>query len=48
MSGKEFAKLLRKYEYKITRQRSSHIRVVNSFTGLANHVTIPNHSAINI
>jgi len=47
ISGEELAKLLRKYGYKITRQRGSHIRLTTTTKG-EHHITIPDHKYLKI
>ncbi len=44
----ELLKLLnRKYEYEVTRQTGSHIRITTTLNG-EHHVTIPNHNPIRL
>lgn len=40
MGGEEFAKLIRKYGYQITRQTGSHMRLTTTVKG-EHHITIP-------
>jgi predicted RNA binding protein YcfA (HicA-like mRNA interferase family) len=47
ISGLEFAKLLKKYGYEITRQAGSHIRLTTEFNG-QHHITIPAHKNLKI
>jgi predicted RNA binding protein YcfA (HicA-like mRNA interferase family) len=47
ISGKELAKLLKKYGYQITRQSGSHIRLTTSLQG-EHHITIPAHKYLKI
>lgn len=47
ISGKQFAKLLKKYGYQITRQSGSHIRLTTSLQG-EHHITIPAHRYLKI
>jgi predicted RNA binding protein YcfA (HicA-like mRNA interferase family) len=47
ISGKELAKLLRKYGYEITRQTGSHIRLTTTTKG-EHHITIPAHKNLKI
>jgi predicted RNA binding protein YcfA (HicA-like mRNA interferase family) len=44
----ELARKLEKYEYQITRQTGSHIRLSSAFKGTKHHVTIPRHGPIKI
>ncbi len=48
ISGKELAKILGVYEYKIVRQRGSHIRLVSNLKEIEHKITIPDHSPIKI
>ncbi|MDD5688348.1 MAG: type II toxin-antitoxin system HicA family toxin [Elusimicrobia bacterium] len=48
ISGSELAKLLnKKYDYKITRQTGSHMRLTTKLKG-EHHVTIPKHKFIKL
>ncbi len=47
ISGKELAKLLKKYGYQITRQSGGHIRLTTSLQG-EHHITIPTHKYLKI
>ena len=47
ISGKELAKLLKKYGYEITRQSGSHIRLTTTEKG-EHHITIPAHKYLKI
>lgn len=48
LSGRELAKLLSLFNYEITRQTGSHIRLTTNFSGQVHHITIPNHTPIKI
>ncbi len=48
ISGKKLVKLLRKYDYKIERERGSHIRLVSHFREFEHKITIPDHESIKI
>ena len=48
LSGQEFAKLLRRYEYEITRQVGSHIRLTSTVHGSQHHVTVPAHKELRV
>ena len=48
LSGEELARLLGKYEYRIIRQKGSHIRLVSTLKGSEHKITIPSHSSIKI
>jgi predicted RNA binding protein YcfA (HicA-like mRNA interferase family) len=47
LTGDGLIKLLSKYNYKVTRQSGSHIRLTTQLNG-EHHITIPNHSPIKI
>lgn len=47
ISGNKLAKLLKKYNYDITRQTGSHVRLTTNLKG-EHHITIPNHDSIKI
>ena len=47
ISGKELAKLLKKYGYEITRQTGSHIRLTTTEKD-EHHITIPDHKYLKI
>ena len=47
LSGADFAKLLSKFGYTVTRQTGSHIRLTTQTRG-ENHVTIPAHPSLKI
>jgi len=47
ISGKELAKLLKKYGYQITRQSGGHIRLTTSLQG-EHHITIPTYKYLKI
>ena len=48
ISGKELAKLRRKYDYKIERRGGSHIRLVSHSKGFEHKIIIPDHESIKI
>jgi predicted RNA binding protein YcfA (HicA-like mRNA interferase family) len=48
LSGKDLAKLLRRYGYEFVRQVGSHMRHSSSFKGHEHHITIPDYSAIRV
>ncbi len=48
IGGEELALLLRKYDYQITRQTGSHIRLTSSFKGTEHHITIPRHRSLKV
>ncbi|HLD41367.1 MAG TPA: type II toxin-antitoxin system HicA family toxin [Candidatus Omnitrophota bacterium] len=47
IGGQELARLLSKYDYQITRQKGSHIRLTTRING-EHHITIPNHMPLKI
>jgi predicted RNA binding protein YcfA (HicA-like mRNA interferase family) len=47
ISGQELAKALAKLGYRVTRQRSSHIRLTTQQNG-EHHTTIPDHNPVKI
>ena len=48
MGGEEFAALLGRYGYNITRQTGSHIRLTSTSKGLEHHITIPRHKPLRV
>ena len=48
VSGLKLAKLLEKYNYRITRQTGSHIRLVSNYNKDEHKLTIPSHAYIKI
>ena len=48
LSGGELAKLLRRYEYEVTRQTGSHLRLSSKIRGIQHHVTIPAHKGLKL
>lgn len=48
LSGNEFARLLRRFGYEITRQTGSHIRLTSRMQGSEHHVTVPAHDSIRV
>ena len=48
LSGKDLAKLLRRYGYEFVRQVGSHMRYSSSLKGHEHHITIPDTSAIRV
>ena len=47
LGGEELAELLRRYDYVITRQTGSHLRLTTQQNG-EHHVTIPRHSSLRV
>jgi predicted RNA binding protein YcfA (HicA-like mRNA interferase family) len=48
LSGYKLASLLRQYNYRITRQTGSHLRLTSNFAEAEHHVTIPAHDALKV
>ncbi len=48
LSGADLAVLLRRYEYQVTRQTGSHLRLTSTFVGSEHHVSIPRHHELRI
>jgi predicted RNA binding protein YcfA (HicA-like mRNA interferase family) len=48
ISGRELAKLLDRYKYKIVRESGSHIRLVSNYQTSEHKITIPDHQSIKI
>jgi predicted RNA binding protein YcfA (HicA-like mRNA interferase family) len=48
ISGRELAKLLDIYKYKVVRESGSHIRLVSTYLNNEHKITIPDHQAIKI
>ena len=47
LGGDELAKILKKYNFQITRQTGSHIRLTSAIKG-EHHITIPKHKPLKI
>ena len=47
ISGRQLAKALAQYDYQITRQTGSHLRLTTSING-EHHVTVPDHDHLKI
>jgi len=47
LTGADLIKLLSKYNYQVTRQSGSHVRLTTQLNG-EHHITVPNHSPIKI
>ena len=47
LGGEELAKLFKRYDYEITRQTGSHIRLTTNLKG-EHHITIPRHKALKV
>jgi predicted RNA binding protein YcfA (HicA-like mRNA interferase family) len=48
LSGEEFARLLRRYGYQVTRQTGSHLRLTSTIKTTQHHVTIPVHDPLKV
>ena len=47
LNGDDLAKLLRLYDYEITRQAGSHMRLTTTLNG-EHHITIPRHRPLKV
>ncbi len=47
-SSDNLIQLLKKYDYKITHQTGSHIRLTSNIKVMDHHITIPNHKDLKI
>ena len=47
LSGEELAVLLERYDYEVTRQTGSHMRLT-TIRGGEHHVTIPHHKSLRV
>ena len=48
ISGKELARLLGRYEYHVTNQTGSHMRLTSTIKRTEHHVTIPTHKFLKV
>ena len=48
LSGREFARLLRRYGYEEIRQTGSHIRLRSTIKGKEHQVTVPAHISLKV
>jgi predicted RNA binding protein YcfA (HicA-like mRNA interferase family) len=48
ISGRELAKLLNRYKYKIVRETGSHIRLVSTYKQTEHRITSPDHQPTKI
>ncbi len=48
LGGRELAKKLERYGYRITRQAGSHLRLTSTARGKQHHVTIPAHATLRV
>ena len=48
ISSDNIIQLLKKYDYKITRQTGSHIRLTSNLKGIEHHITIPGHKDLKV
>lgn len=48
LSGNDFARLLRKFGYEVTRQTGSHMRLTSKMMGHEHHITIPAHKSLRV
>ena len=47
LNGEDLAKLLHRYNYEITRQAGSHMRLTTTLNG-EHHITIPRHRPLKV
>ena len=47
LSGEELAVLLARYDYEVTRQTGSHMRLTTTQNG-EHHITIPHHKSLRV
>lgn len=48
LGGKDLAALLGRYDYQVTRQTGSHIRLTSTYKGTEHHLTIPKHKPLRV
>jgi len=48
VSGEELVRALRRFDYEISHQTGSHIRVTSRLMGAEHHVTVPAHKQLKI
>jgi len=48
ISSDNIIQLLKKYDYKITRQTGSHIRLTSNLKGKEHNITIPRHKDLKV
>lgn len=48
LSGAEFALLLQRYGYEVTRQTGSHLRLISHHKSAEHHITVPRHAALRV
>jgi predicted RNA binding protein YcfA (HicA-like mRNA interferase family) len=48
LSGREFARLLRRYGYEEIRQSGSHVRLRSTMMGKEHQVTVPAHESLKV
>ncbi len=48
LSGRELAKLLRRFGYEVVRQEGSHLRLLSNHRGFPHLITIPDHPELKI
>ena len=47
LSGEELAVLLRRFDYRVTRQTGSHMRLTTTRQG-EHHITVPRHGSLRV
>lgn len=48
ISGSDLIKLLKKFDYEVTRQKGSHVRLTRISETVTHHVTIPDHNPLKL
>jgi len=48
ISSDNIIQLLKKYNYEITRQTGSHVRLTSKLKGTEHHITIPRHKDLKV
>lgn len=48
VNGDELVRLLGKFDYSVTRQTGSHMRLTSTRKGAEHHITIPRHSPLKV
>jgi predicted RNA binding protein YcfA (HicA-like mRNA interferase family) len=48
LGGEDLAALLGRYDYQVTRQTGSHIRLTSTYKGTEHNLTIPKHKPLRV
>ncbi len=48
LGGEDLAALLGRYDYQVTRQTGSHIRLTSTYKSTEHHLTIPKHKPLRV